>query len=141
MEAPRAAGIAPERPEGAAREEPSVAAPAPSTSEVAPNGATDATDAIEAEVFAPEGGSVQLRVFPVSGFQGLMRVQDTLVRLRAISEASVEAYAQGEAKLRLQLAEPVEPASIAGALGEGLGQEARVESASLPERSLQVALS
>ncbi len=92
-------------------------------------------------VAAPEGGSVQLRVSPVSGFQGLMRVQDTLVRLRAIREASVEAYAQGEARLRLQLAEPVEPASIAGALGEGLGQEARVKSASLPERSLQVALS
>ena len=70
-----------------------------------------------------------------------MRVQDTLVRLRAIREASVEAYAQGEARIRPQLAEPVEPASIAGALGEGLGQEARVESASLPERSLQVALS
>ena len=116
-------------------------APPPSTSEVAPNGPTDATDATEAEAFAPEGGSVQVRVSPVSGFQGLMRVQDTLVRLRAIREASVEAYAQGEARLRLQLAEPVEPASIAGALGEGLGQEARVESASLPERSLQVALS
>jgi hypothetical protein len=70
-----------------------------------------------------------------------MRVQDTLMRLRAIREASVEAYAQGEARLRLQLVEPVEPALIAGALSEGLGQEARVESASLAERSLQVALS
>jgi hypothetical protein len=69
-----------------------------------------------------------------------MRVQDTLVRLRAIREASVEAYAQGEARLRLQLAEPVEPAAIAGTLGEGLGQQARLKSVSLPERSLQVTL-
>ena len=107
---------------------------------MAPNGPTDATDATKAETFAPEGGSLQLRVSPVSGFQGLMRVQDTLVRLRAIREASVEAYVQGEARLRLQLVEPVEPASIAGALGEGLGQQAKVKSVSLPERSLQVTL-
>src|SRR5690606_31915853 len=33
--------------------------------------------------FAPEAGSVVLRVSPVSGFQGLMRVQDALVHLPA----------------------------------------------------------
>ena len=56
--------------------------------------------------FDPEGGSVALRISPVAGFQGLMRVQDALVRVPGVREAGVEAYAQGEARLRLQLAKP-----------------------------------
>ena len=110
------------------------------TADVGPNASGDATPAVAEELFSPEGGSVLLRVSPVSGFQGLMRVQDTLVRLRAVRDASMEAYSHSEARLRVQLAEPVDSASLAAALGEGLAQEARVQSASLPERSLHVAL-
>ena len=93
-----------------------------------------------AGIFSPEDGSLLLRVAPVSGFQALVRVQDTLMRLSTIREASVEDYSQGEARLRLQLSAPVEPSSLAASLGEGLAQASRVAAVSLPERSLKVAL-
>lgn len=90
--------------------------------------------------FSPDDGSVLVRVAPVSGFQGLMRVQETLLRVPAVRDASVEAYSQGEARLRVHLAEWLDAATLAAALGEGLGQAARVDNASLPERSVLVAL-
>ena len=54
-------------------------------------------------------------------------------------EAGVEAYAQGEAKLRLRLSEPVDPRRLAAALGEQLGVEVRVAAASHRDRVLQLA--
>ena len=90
--------------------------------------------------FAPEDGSVLLRVTPVAGFQGLMRVQDALVRVVGIREAGVEAYAQGEARLRLRLDAPLAPSRLASEIGELLGVAARVAGASEQDRSLQLAL-
>jgi hypothetical protein len=90
--------------------------------------------------FDPADGSVSLRIAPVAGFQGLMRVQDALVRVPCVREAGVEAYAQGEARLRLQLAQRMEPERLANTLGDLLGRPAHVASASIPERTLQVAL-
>lgn len=110
--------------------------PAVTASEVTPNGSTTPGH----PTFAPDGGSVLLRIAPVSGFQGLMRVQDALVHVRGIREAGVEAYSQGEARLRLQLAEQLDPVQLTATLGERLGRPARVASASLADRSLEVAL-
>ena len=90
--------------------------------------------------FSPDGGSVLLRVSPVSGFAGLMRLQDALVRVFGVSEAGVEAYSQGEARLRIQLSAPIVPEELTRALAEGVGQQARMESASATERSMQVTL-
>jgi hypothetical protein len=90
--------------------------------------------------FEPDGGSVTLRIAPVAGFQGLMRVQDALVRIPAIREAGVEAYAQGEARLRLQLTDHLEPLDLAGSLSELLGRQTRVAATSTSERMLQLAL-
>ena len=90
--------------------------------------------------FAPEDGSVLLRVAPVAGFQGLMRVQDALVRLPGVQEAGVEAYAQGEARLRLRLAEPLGAAALAAGLSDSLGVRARVADASEHDRSLRLTL-
>lgn len=91
--------------------------------------------------FARDEGAVTLRVSPVAGFQGLMRVQDALVRLSEIEEAGVEAYAQGEARLRLRLAEPLDPEHMATALSGTLGLQAHVETVSESDRSLRLSLS
>ena len=53
---------------------------APPFEPVAPS-STNGSAAAAGVRFAPEDGSVLLRVAPVAGFQGLMRVQDALVRL------------------------------------------------------------
>jgi hypothetical protein len=89
--------------------------------------------------FSP-GAPLTVRVAPVSGFQGLMRVQDALARVRGVGEAGVEAYSQGEARLRLELVEPLAPASLAAALAERLAQPTSVEEASATERSVRLAL-
>ena len=92
------------------------------------------------EGFDPEGGSIALRVSPIAGFQGLMRVQDALWRCRGVREAGVEAYAQGEARLRLHLSDRLSGEQLAKALGEILGRGARVASESVSERTIQLAL-
>ena len=145
-EPPPAAAVAPATPvEAEPPSPPPVEAPepAPARREAPPpiaaapvNGAASA----EAEVFAPEDGTIVLQVAPVEGFQGLMRVQDAVVRVAGVGEAGVEAYAQGEARLRLRLSEPVDPRRLAAALGEQLGVEVRVAAASQRDRVLQLAL-
>ena len=89
--------------------------------------------------FTPADGSVQLRAAPVSGFQGLMRLQDALQRIPAVRQATVEAYSQGEARLRLELVADVDSDEIAEGLGAGLGQNAIVQEASEAERSITIA--
>ncbi len=89
--------------------------------------------------FTPADGSVQLRAAPVSGFQGLMRLQDALQRIPAVRQATVEAYSQGEARLRLELAADVDSDEIADGLGAGLGQSAVVQEASEDERTITIA--
>lgn len=92
------------------------------------------------ETFAADGSNVTLRISPISGFQGLMRVQDTIVRLREVREAGVEAYARGEARMRVAISVPVSPQRIADALAESLGQDARIVSANVKEHQLAVVL-
>ena len=117
------------------------AAPAPAA---APAGIAPSTPPpaapVHEETFAADGAPVTLRISPISGFQGLMRVQDTIVRLREVREAGVEAYARGEARMRLAIGVPVSPQRIAEALGESLGQDARIVSVSVKEHQLEVAL-
>jgi hypothetical protein len=92
------------------------------------------------DAFDPTAGAVSLRVSPVAGFQGLMRIQDALVRIRGVREAGVEAYAQGEARLRLHLSASMEASALAAALTELLGRPTRVVAASTAERTLQLVL-
>ena len=89
--------------------------------------------------FTPADGTVLLRAAPVSGFQGLMRLQDALQRIPAIRQATVEAYSQGEARLRLELAEDVDADEIAEGVGAGLGQNAQVREASEEDRTIVIA--
>lgn len=90
--------------------------------------------------FDPGAGSVALRIAPVAGFQGLMRVQDALARCRGIREAGVEAYAQGEARLRLQFSEPLDGSQLAASLAETLGRGVRLIAESTSDRTVQLAL-
>lgn len=90
--------------------------------------------------FVPEDGSVLVRVAPVAGFQGLMRVQDALARLRGIRQTAVEAYSQGEARLRLELTEATDSDEIADGLAGTLSVPAQVRDASESERSMLIVL-
>ena len=90
--------------------------------------------------FLPSDGAITLRVAPVAGFQDLMRIQDALTRLPVIRRASVEAYSQGEARLRIELADTSDSDEIAQGLGRALRGPARVEDASEVNRELLIAL-
>lgn len=113
------------------------AAPAPAADLWQRDDAGDAPAVLA--TFTPADGAVQLRAAPVSGFQGLMRLQDALQRIPAVRSATVEAYSQGEARLRVELAADVDSDEIAEGLGTGLGQNAVVEEASEAERSITIA--
>ncbi len=90
--------------------------------------------------FVPEDGSVLVRVAPVAGFQGLMRVQDALARLRGVRQTAVEAYSQGEARLRLELTEVTDSDEIADGLAGTLSTPVHVRDASEAERSMLIVL-
>jgi len=90
--------------------------------------------------FLPGEGTLVLRVMPVSGFQGLMRVQDALARLPFVRHAAVEAYSQGEARLRIELIEATDSDEIAAGLSKRLQEPAHVRSASEADRELLIAL-
>ena len=133
-------GVEPPPPPLADAREPEPARPArPAAPPPVAAAPTNGAASVEVGVFAPEDGTIVLQVAPVEGFQGLMRVQDAVVRVAGVGEAGVEAYAQGEAKLRLRLSEPVDPHRLAAALGEQLGVEVRVAAASQRDRVLQLA--
>ncbi len=90
--------------------------------------------------FDPAGGALVVRVFPISGFQGLMRVQDALARVSTIRAATVETYAQGEARLRLQLGASIASSELAAGVQARLGQQAIVRAASIADRSVLIVL-
>ena len=76
----------------------------------------------------------------MAGFQGLMRIQDALTRLPVVRQASVEAYSQGEARLRIELADASDSDELAADLGRALNSPARVEDASEVHRELLITL-
>ena len=90
--------------------------------------------------FLPSDGAITLRVAPVAGFQGLMRVQEALTRLPAVRTAAVDTYSQGEARLHIELADTSDSDEIAEGLSRALGGTARVEDASEVHRELFITL-
>ena len=90
--------------------------------------------------FHPDDGSVLLRVAPVEGFQGLLRVQGMLAQLPGVRQAFVEGYAEGEAQLRLTFDSALEVAWLGAALGERLGVTVQAADVSEAERSLRFEL-
>lgn len=116
--------------------------PAPPTAQGAPPAGVTGPESSEAPLatFVPEDGSVLVRVAPVAGFQGLMRVQDALARLRGIRQTAVEAYSQGEARLRLEIGEVTDSDEIAGGLAGTLSVPVQVREVSEAERSMLIVL-
>ncbi len=114
------------------------AAPAASPAPPPPPIARDEGDA--GLVFMPEDGSLIVAVGPVSGFQGLVRVQDALTDLPGVGEVAVEAYARGEARLRLQLAGPVRASELAAQLADRLTQSTDISEQSRADRSVRLRL-
>lgn len=114
----------------------------PPVAQGAPQAPADGKEQSEAPLatFVPEDGSVLVRVAPVAGFQGLMRVQDALARLRGIRQTAVEAYSQGEARLRLEIGEVTDSDEIAGGLAGTLSVPVQVREASEAERSMLIVL-
>ena len=90
--------------------------------------------------FQPDDGSVLLRVTPVEGFRGLLRVQGVLGQLPGVRQAFVEGYAEGEAQLRLTFDSSLAVGWLGAALGERLGVTVRAAEVSEPERSLRFEL-
>ncbi len=91
-------------------------------------------------VFMPEDGSLIVAVGPVSGFQGLVRVQEALTAHPGVGEVAVEAYARGEARLRLQLAGPVRASDLAAQLADRLTQSTGISDQSEADRSVRLRL-
>lgn len=91
-------------------------------------------------VFMPEDGSLIVAVGPVSGFQGLVRVQDALTAHPGVGAVAVEAYARGEARLRLQLAGPVRASELAAQLTDRLTQSTDISEQSEADRSVRLRL-
>jgi len=69
-----------------------------------------------------------------------MRVQEALARVPTIRAATVETYAQGEARLRLQLGASIASAELATGVEGRLGQRALVRAASIADRSVLIVL-
>ena len=127
-------------PEPEAQREPLPPEPAPSAAGWQRAEPGEPTDADTLATFTPADGSVLLRAAPVSGFQGLMRLQDALQRIPAVRQATVEAYSQGEARLRLEIASDIDSDEIADHVSAGLGQSAQVRGASEADRTIIIAL-
>jgi hypothetical protein len=115
---------------GAAAPPEAGATPAP-----APVGALNGDGAFE-----PGLGSLLIAVGPVSGFQGLMRVQSAIAGVDAVEEVAIEGYARSEATVRALLHSTLEADRVAEALARELGQAARVRESSAAERRLSIAL-
>lgn len=112
----------------------------PERAPLSANGSESAPRVPASGTFTPDQGPFLLRVSPVAGFQGLMRVQEALMRIPLVRDAGVEAYAQGEARLRLQIAQPVDPESLAADLADRLGRPVRLEQASTADRLVRLLL-
>ncbi|RJQ08755.1 MAG: hypothetical protein C4558_07585 [Dehalococcoidia bacterium] len=146
--APRPPAVAPPPPPPSLPATPGAVEPAPEPPvvETAPTAlptrpaATPSSGEAPIVTFVPEDGSVLVRVAPVAGFQGLMRVQDALARLRGIRQTAVEAYSQGEARLRLELTEVTGSDEIADGLAGTLSMPVQVRDASEAERSMLIVL-
>ncbi len=114
--------------------------PASAPSEGARAAPVGATNGASTDAFEPGLGSLLIAVGPVSGFQGLMRVQSAIAGVDAVDEVAIEGYARSQATVRALIGAPLEPQRVADALARELGQTARVRETSAAERRVTIAL-
>jgi hypothetical protein len=72
--------------------------------------------------FAPGGEGVDVSIAAVPGFQGLMEVQRTLVRMPQVASASVRRYQDDEASIQLVLSQPITASALAESVSSTTGR-------------------
>jgi hypothetical protein len=77
--------------------------------------------------FAPGGEGIDVMIAAVPGFQGLMEVQRSLVRLAQVHSAAVRRYQDDEAAIQLVLSQPMTAAAIAEGVSSGTGKRLMVD--------------
>jgi hypothetical protein len=77
--------------------------------------------------FAPGGEGVDVSIASVPGFQGLMEVQRTLVRMPQVQSASVRRYQDDEASIQLVLSQPISANAIAEGVSASTGRQIVVD--------------
>lgn len=79
--------------------------------------------------FASGGEGIDVTIAAVPGFQGLMEVQRTLVRLPGVQSAAVRRYQDDEAAIQLVLGQPMTASVIAEGVSTGTGRRIFVDEA------------
>lgn len=79
--------------------------------------------------FASGGEGIDVTIAAVPGFQGLMEVQRTLVRLPGVQSAAVRRYQDDEAAIQLVLGHPMTASVIAEGVSTGTGRKIFVDEA------------
>ena len=77
--------------------------------------------------FAPGGEGIDVTIAAVPGFQGLMEVQRSLVRLPQVQSAAVRRYQDDEAAIQLVLSQPMTAAALAEGVSTGTGRRLMVD--------------
>jgi hypothetical protein len=77
--------------------------------------------------FAPGGEGIDVTIAAVPGFQGLMEVQRSLVRLPQVQSAAVRRYQDDEAAIQLVLSQPMTAAALAEGVSSGTGKRLMVD--------------
>lgn len=77
--------------------------------------------------FAPGGEGIDVTISAVPGFQGLMEVQRSLVRLPQVQSAAVRRYQDDEAAIQVVLQQPMTAAAIAEGVSSGTGRRLMVD--------------
>ena len=77
--------------------------------------------------FAPGGEGIDVTIAAVPGFQGLMEVQRSLVRLPQVQSAAVRRYQDDEAAIQLVLSQPMTAAALAEGVSNGTGKRLMVD--------------
>ena len=79
--------------------------------------------------FAPGGEGIDVTIQAVPGFQGLMELQRSLVRLPEVQSAAVRKYQDDEAAIQLVLAQPMTASGIAAGITGSTGHPVIVDEA------------
>lgn len=97
-----------------------------------------AASAAEESSYAPGGEGIDVTIASVPGFQGLMEVQRTLVRMPQVQSASVRRYQDDLAAIQLILSQPMTPTSIAEGVSSGTGRQLVVDEAAPDQLRLRL---
>lgn len=79
--------------------------------------------------FAPGGEGIDVTIAAVPGFQGLMELQRSLVRLPQVQSAAVRKYQDDEAAIQLVLSQPMTASAIAAGVTGSTGHQIIVDEA------------